>query len=47
MRGRLPGAPASQTKILVVYPNVLPLYITPSFSPRTVSTNDTTNHNCK
>ena len=38
-------APGIQINVLVVYPNALPLDITPSSSPGTLSTNDTTKHN--
>ena len=44
---RAPGAPGIQINVPVVHPHALPLDITPSSSPGTLSTNDTTKHNCK
>ena len=44
---RVPGAPGIQINVQVVHPHALPLDITPSSSPGTLSTNDTTEHNCR
>ena len=41
---RVPGI---QINVPVVHPNALPLDTIPSSSPGTLSTNDTTKHNCK
>ena len=50
LRVRLPGAPGApgiQINDPVVHPNALPLDITPSSGPGTLSTNDTTKHHCR
>ena len=44
---RAPGTPGIQINIPAIYPNALPLNITPSSSPGTLSLNDTTKHNCR
>ena len=41
-RLRLPGAPSIQINVPAIYPNALPPNNTPSSSPGTLSTNDTT-----
>ena len=42
---RAPSALGIETNVPVVHPNALPLNITPSSSPGTLSTSDTTKHN--
>ena len=41
---RAPSAPGIQINVLAIYPNALPPNITPSSSPGTLSTTDTTKH---
>ena len=40
-------APGIRINVPVIHPNALPLNITPSSSPGTLGTNDTTKHNCR